>query len=367
MKPLIAAMGLFWDGSQIKFSLINIVSAFSQGREVSSSNAALMTTDALQLKTPPVYFRLTYITSNFLYGDVEIKVSDPERGMEIIYKQRPKDSDRPPYETNDGLIVALCQRSLSERLYNETVSTGILSQKKEAVKQIFDDMTDFLQRTLRLARWRTNIQGGPNPIRSGVPDFFVWSVNGSNWKMVTDSISLRVKFLHSTRNWSKEDAGFLQTEILKGLNEPLAHELLREADINRESNPRSSLILGVAAAEVGFKHFASKTLPDTTWLLELPSPPLIEMINKFPWAQLKTRINDKVPMVPEPITDELKKAVALRNKIVHSGIATLNYETLDSVMNAVNDFLYFLDLVHTGQPWPLSCMSRDILGHFKKD
>ena len=54
--------------------------------------------------------------------------------------------------------------------------------------------------------------------------------------------------------------------------------------INR--NPRSSLILGVAAAEVGFKQFASKTLPDTAWLLEFPSPPLFDMLQKFPWKQL---------------------------------------------------------------------------------
>jgi hypothetical protein len=317
--------------------------------------------------TPHVYFRLTYVTGNFLFGDAQIKVSDPDKGIEVIYKQRPKGSEAPPYENNDGLIVALCQRSLPERLYNEAVSTGILSQKKEAVNLVYDDMTDFIQRTLRLARWRTNIRGGPNPIRSAVPLFFVWSVDRSNWKMVADSVSLRIKFLHSTHNWSKEDTDFLQTEILKGLNEPLAHELLREADANRESNPRSSLILGVAAAEVGFKHFVSETLPETTWLMELPSPALIEMINKFPWSQLKTRINNKVPTVPEPITDELKKAVTLRNKVVHSGIATLKHETLDSVMNTVNDFLYFLDLVRTGQPWLLTRMSRDILIHFKKD
>jgi hypothetical protein len=328
-----------------------------------------MTAEAEQLRTDPqttphLYFRLTYITGGFLFGDAKIKVSDAGKGITVFYEKRPKDSEPPPYETNDGLIVALCERGLSERLYSEAVSSEILSRNKAAVKQVFDDMNDLIQRALRLARWKTNIQGGPNPIRSAVPNYFVWSVDGLDWKMVADSISVGIKFLYSLHHWSKEDAEFLQTEILKSSNEPLAHELLREAEINRESNPRSSLILGVAAAEVGFKHFVSEIFPDTTWLMELPSPPLIELINKFPWEKVKTRINNQVPAVPTLIMDELKKAITLRNKIVHSGIATLNPDTMDSIGNAVNDFLYFLDLVRTGQGWPRMCMSKD---HFKTD
>jgi hypothetical protein len=88
-------------------------------------------------------------------------------------------------------------------------------------------------------------------------------------------------------------------------------------------NPWKYAVLGVAAAEVGFKHFVSRTFPDTAWLLDLPSPPLTEMLNTFPWEQLKLRINDKVPAVPDLMIDELKKAVHLRNKIVHSGVAPL--------------------------------------------
>jgi hypothetical protein len=116
-----------------------------------------MTAEAQQLPpdsqaTPQVYFRLTYITGNFIFGNAEIKVSDPGKGITISYTKRPKDAQQPPYEKNDGLIVAQCQRSLSERLYGEAVSTGILSQNKAAVKQVFDDMNDLIQRTLRLAR-----------------------------------------------------------------------------------------------------------------------------------------------------------------------------------------------------------------------
>lgn len=313
-----------------------------------------------------MHFRLSYITRNFLFGDAVISVSDPDKGVEVVLKQRADDGQPPPFEKNNGLIVAVCERNLSERLHKEAVTSGVLSLKKETVKYVFDDMSDFIQRTLRLARWRTNARGAPNPIRTG--HGFMWSVDGSEWKMVADSISLRIKFGYSTRTWSKEDAEFLQTEILKGSSEPLGHELLREADVNRDSNPRSSLILGVAAAEVGFKHFASKALPDAAWLLELPSPPLMEMLNRFPWTQLKLRIYGEVPAIPELIIDEFKKAINLRNKIVHSGVANLTSETLASILDTVSDFLYFLDMLHEdGRSWPVSFIRQDVIKHFKKD
>ncbi len=315
-----------------------------------------------------MHFRMSYVTRDFLYGDAQIQVSDPDKGISILLRQRkPDDGEPPTLEKNDGLIVATCERALSNRLQGEAFATGSLSIRKEAVNEVQEEMYDLIQRTLRLARWRTNSRGGPNPIRAGTQNFFAWSADGSNWKPVADNISARIRFLCSTRNWSKEDSEFVQTEIVKGLSEPLGHELLREADVNRELNPRSSLILAVAAAEVGFKQFASAMLADTAWLLELPSPPLTEMLAKFPWGALKLRIYGKVPAVPDAIIDELKKAVTLRNKIVHSGSATLSSDSLDGILDNINDFLYFLDLVRGGQPWPLTWIHPAVVKHFKNE
>jgi hypothetical protein len=275
-------------------------------------------------------FRLSYITRDFLYhdgtGNFEIRVSNPDKGIEVVYKNRLKEGEQVPhteraaYEPYDGIIAAVCEVNLTERLHNDAVSSGVLSQKKGAVQKIFDDMNDAIQRTVRLVRWKTDAIGGPNTIRT--PDSFEWSVDGSNWKFVAGSgnPTTGCTLIQLDRYWSNADAGFLQAEFMKGTDEPLGHELLREADENRRNNPRSSLILGVAAAEVGFKQFASKSLPDTAWLLELPSPPLVEMLQKFPWEQLKLRINGKIPAVPDSIINELKKGVNLRNTIIHSGV-----------------------------------------------
>ena len=128
-------------------------------------------------------FRLSYITKDFHFGDAEIKVADPDKAIDVVYKKRPNDGVPPPHEANDGLVVAICERELTERLHKEAVDSGVLSRNKEAVHKVYDDMVDAVQRTLRLARWKTNAIGGPNPIRMATTNYFVWSVDGSDLKV----------------------------------------------------------------------------------------------------------------------------------------------------------------------------------------
>ena len=163
-----------------------------------------------------MFFRLSYITRDYLFGDAEISASDTARGIQVVYKNRPKNGEQPPYEAFDGLVVATCERSLAERLHNEAVSSGVLSQKKEAIQKIFDEMQDTIQRTVRLARWKTNAIGGPYTIRMGTPNHFVWSVDGSDWKLVADSIfgALGLTMTQLDRHWSSADKEFLQTQLM---------------------------------------------------------------------------------------------------------------------------------------------------------
>lgn len=315
-----------------------------------------------------MFFKMNYVTRDFYYGDTEIKTSDPLKNIEVVLKKRLAGSEPPAVEQYDGLIVAACERALSERLQREAESTGILSINKEAVRQLSDEMFDRISRTLRLLRWRTGSMGAPNPIRMGTVDYFVWSVDGTSWKLVADSINavLRFKISQLGSGPSSEDMDFIQKGIIENLNEPLGHELLREASVNQQSNPRSSLILAVAAAEVGFKHFSSKVLPATSWLHGLPSAPLVDMLNSFPWSEIGVLISGKVPVVPEMLIANLKKAVTLRNAIVHSGGANFSYDSLDSILSSVREFLYFLDsLQGKGQAWAMRFIRPEIMAQFK--
>jgi hypothetical protein len=179
---------------------------------------------------------------------------------------------------------------------------------------------------------------------------------------VSDYISLHIEFSPLSQ-WTHEAAEFVQREVLAGKDEPLAHELLREAMANRKTNPRSSLVMAVAGAKVGFKRFVARALPQSSWLLELPAPPLVDMLNAFPWSELNATINDNQVSVPGSIKDEVKKAVLLRNKLVHDGAVELKKETLASVLSSVHDLLYFLDAL-SRESWALQ-FSGAAQAHFR--
>ncbi len=308
-----------------------------------------------------MHFRKKYITAGFEFGDAQINVSDPVKQINVLISKRPKTDTHPPLAADDGIAIVTCERELSSRLHDETVASGTLSAKREAIGRIAVEMHSLVVRTLRLARWRTSSETSPpNPIRWSVE--FEWSFDGNNWKRVADFIQLSVE-LSMQPQWTNEDAEFVQTKALTDTDEPLGHEMQREAALNRKANPRSSMILALAAAEVGFKQFAARMLPDSAWILELPTAPLTEMLTKFPWAALKARISGKPAFVPDSIEKQLKKAVVLRNKVVHTGTVELKAETLDSIITSMRDFLYFLDAL-SGETWAARHISPAFLESF---
>jgi hypothetical protein len=312
-----------------------------------------------------MYFQLRYITTDFYFGDKQISVLDSEKKMEFLLRKRvAEDAPGGALEAGDGFVTISCVREMTERLYQEAVSSGVLSIKKEAVRLVHKEMSSHARRTMGLIRWRANSHGRPNPIRSSLLDGFRWSLDGVEWKIVADSVSFTAS-LHVHPQWTSENEQFLGAETSRELNEPLGHELLREAWVNRIANPRSSIVLAVAAAEVGFKRFASKVFPDTEWILEnLPSPPLVKMLKElFPWPQLKVQINGIGLTPPDFVTKTLEKAVKLRNEIVHGREKDLDRRTVVSVINAVRDLLYLLDVAQ-GQQWALHHLSAESRRHF---
>jgi hypothetical protein len=57
------------------------------------------------------------------------------------------------------------------------------------------------------------------------------------------------------------------------VEEPLAHELLREAKAALGGSPRGALLMAATALETGVKTHLSRLVPDASWLLsEMPSP-----------------------------------------------------------------------------------------------
>jgi hypothetical protein len=105
----------------------------------------------------------------------------------------------------------------------------------------------------------------------------------------------------------------------EGVREPVSEELLREAEAQPHANPRSSLLLAVAAAEIGFKELVADLVPGAEWLaLNLQSPPLVKMLKEY-LPMLPVRVGGPALPPPKPIPQILDDAVRRRNELSHRG------------------------------------------------
>ncbi len=148
----------------------------------------------------------------------------------------------------------------------------------------------------------------------------------------------------------------------KEIQEPLGHELLREAVTVSESSPRSALLILCSALEVAVKQHISFMVPDSTWLImEAPSPPIVKILNTylpdlhskdvvaFDWKKLKSAYKSyKV----------FEEMIKLRNKLAHKGEFG-NVGVLPQYIEEVRNFLYILDVLE-GHEWAKSRVDNTI-------
>jgi hypothetical protein len=137
-----------------------------------------------------------------------------------------------------------------------------------------------------------------------------------------------------------------------GEDQPLGHDLLREAWNIHESNPRSAVVIAVAAIEVGIKQFIAAQLPGTKWLLHhMPAPPVHKLLRDFlPGVPSRGESSGVVGPLDIGLVRVLREAVEQRNALVHAGEANISEDWLQTLFKNVRRLLYDLDY-HRGHGW----------------
>jgi hypothetical protein len=229
------------------------------------------------------------------------------------------------------------------------------------LQAFLEDVQDSLCRAVRAvcdaASWRLALSRPRDPVAFGLA---YWSVDGESWEIwPTGKTGLALSgYLHT--ELPSERQSYIQELLDTGRRQPLAHALWREAVAQQKSNPRSAILIGIAALEVGLKQFAATHIPDADWLLrEAPTPPVVKMLSTFlpslPPLQEETQFE-------RPSKATLKtvgEAVALRNDIAHKGV---EYDppdaTVAEVLSTVRGLLWRFDLA-TGVEWAEEYVDND--------
>jgi hypothetical protein len=216
-------------------------------------------------------------------------------------------------------------------------------------------------RFIRLLRWQQQIDG-PHSIFDHAPPLY-WRVgNDGNYHVIKDHKSIPFVQTLAGIQWSQEDeADFQRLWAQPHSLEPLAHELLREANALLVESPRSALLTLVSAIETGVKTHVSKVAPDTSWLMfELPSPPIHKILRQYIPELHSSRGHDMSYWRKlRPHFKLIEKAATLRNTLTHTGAMPLEVvEILPKFFEAVSDVLYVLDVLE-GHDWAKENVSHE--------
>lgn len=202
---------------------------------------------------------------------------------------------------------------------------------------------------VELIRWRLRCDGDHRAVSGlGATE---WSEDGIHWGQIPRDLR------PSGKAYVAPDLPVASIEQMSqnGVSEPVGHALLREAIGNLYANPRSSLVVGVAALEVGLKEAIADLDPVAGWLAQnAPSPPIRRMFRDFV-PLLPVRVPDGWRLVPPPhsVLKRIDAAVEARNDIVHLGSGEFSRADLEPFLDLVGDLLYLLDFCR-GQSWAVS-------------
>jgi len=219
--------------------------------------------------------------------------------------------------------------------------SSLPSNFQDFCKGIKIQLSEVIKKIVCLVRWRYNLRGGHNPFRELL---FVWTLDELKWHRFPHTIEVSTEFykhLKVTEDVTKEVQEIFDT----GVTEPLGQELFREAWEQKNRNPKSSLVIGIAAAETGFKECLAKLEPRVDWFLEeIQSPPLEKMLREY-WPTLPKLpvVNGKKLLIPGDLITTLRKGINIRNKIVHGRQTKLSYDTLEEILFAIKDILCLFD------------------------
>lgn len=241
---------------------------------------------------------------------------------------------------------------------------------RDFIVELHGNMDRMASEIFNVIRWRMGIVGGPQGLKSEW-SFMRWHDDTKGEKVIDENGFLNRQIIAGGLTLQMPEMQELDFEKRCRLNvenliklqskQPLYHDLFREAWQNQRENPRSAIVMGIAAAETGFKTALTDLNPSVSWIVEnLQSPPLDRMLRDY-MAQLPARnkINGVVRRPPKKVISTIKKGIELRNKLVHGREEPLRTEDVRSILEAVRDLLYMLDY-YRGHDWAMERISPEV-------
>jgi hypothetical protein len=227
---------------------------------------------------------------------------------------------------------------------------------RDQATSLRDELHERAQVLGSALRWRIGSRGSHQTLsRHGSPE---WSVDGKTWRpLVVAGTPIRFGATIFPRV-EQATAAEIEAIAASDQGEPVAHAILREAGDNLKRNPRSSLVLAVAAIEVGTKGFIARVAPAAAWLAnEAPTPPVVKMMAQY--LPSLAGVNGRALKRPTAAVLRLiDAAVAARNMVAHRGENAWPATSQRELLEVVRAYLYALDYA-SGADWATTLLSAE--------
>lgn len=227
-----------------------------------------------------MFFRLVYILGSFDLGENNQLNFSVNRNGELTRVKVAPFSEVEVYKgggwkSSDMVCIGQTERVLT--IKRQKLFETMTKLPPEGLRQFTDDVRnclyDDMMECLYDFRWWRGMSDARHLIQksSGLE----WSWNSIDWNSLPGefSVGLIAGFPYNIKVTSNDLAG-LQDLINKNVKPPLGHDLFCEAWHLRVDNSKSSLVIGIAAAESGFKDCVAILLPNAIGLSKIPNRPL---------------------------------------------------------------------------------------------
>jgi hypothetical protein len=221
-------------------------------------------------------------------------------------------------------------------------------------------LVDYARRVGDLFRWTTGAYHVDGSLYTAAGSLSMWSLNGSAARPILPSTML-LTITRMAPPVVPTDAG---TQVVQhfgqlGRSAPIADEIIRESWAVRQSNPRSAVVLAMAATEAGFRRLVSDLVPHAEYLVqELQTPPLTQLLKKY-LPQLPLRSSPRLAVLPKSVMRKLTKAIELRNNIVHKGAQAPDEQAVEEAVAVASDLVRLFDY-YAGNQWALDFVSEGV-------
>lgn len=269
-----------------------------------------------------------------------------------------KVSDGGEFPESSGALLDVTIRGKNRGQCTSQKARGPQSYE-QFITGLHQELSSLAEEVLSVTRWRVDAHGAHQPVAEVCQAFF------SKDDKVFHELSLPIYLYSEVKRdivVTEEQKSDIVSYVEKDISEPYAHRLFREAWNERLSSPRSALITGIAALEIGVKEMIADLVPDAKWFItNVPSPDVIKILQEG-LQGLPTRLKIGGETVPPPpdVLKELKKAISMRNVLTHAGHGKVRRDKVHDILCLVRDVLSLLDY-YRGHEWALCHISKDTL------